>query len=60
MAKMMMLDGSNCWSMSSEKYVKSAVANVEEKLAKSEKDCRAVAILLLSPDIGTGWTIHVN
>ena len=37
LAQMMMSDGSNCWSMSSEKYVKAAVANVEEKLAKSEK-----------------------
>ena len=37
LAKMTMSDGSECWSMSSEKYVKAAVANVEEKLAKSEK-----------------------
>ena len=37
LAKMMMSDGYNCWSMSPEKYVKSAVANVEEKLVKSEK-----------------------
>ena len=37
LAKMMMSDGSNCWSMSSEKHVKAAVANVEEKLSKSEK-----------------------
>ena len=37
LAQMMMSDGSNCWSMSSEKYVKAAVANVEEKLSKSEK-----------------------
>ena len=28
LAKMMMSDGSNWWSMSSEKYVKAAVANV--------------------------------
>jgi len=27
--------GTKCWTMSSEKYVKTAVANVEEKLAKS-------------------------
>ena len=37
LAQMMMPDGSNCWSMSSEKYVKSAVANVEEEISKSEK-----------------------
>ena len=35
--KMILLDGSECWSMSSAKYVKSAVQNVEETLAKSEK-----------------------
>jgi len=28
-------NGRKCWTMSSEKYVKSAVANIEEKLAKS-------------------------
>ena len=37
LAQIMMSDGSNFWSMSSEKYVKTAVANVKEKLAKSEK-----------------------
>ena len=37
MAQMMMSGGSNCWSMSSEKYVKSAVANVKEKISKSKK-----------------------
>ena len=37
LSQMMMSDGSNCWSMSSEKYVKSAVVNVEKKLLKSEK-----------------------
>ena len=60
MAKIMMSDGSNCWYMSSEKYVKAAVASVEEKLAKSEKIFRAVAIFPLSPDIGPRWTIHLN
>ena len=35
LAQMMMSVGSNFWSMSSDKYVKFAVANVEEKLAKS-------------------------
>ena len=35
--KIMISEGSNCWSMSSEKYVKAAVANVEEKLSKSNK-----------------------
>ena len=37
LAQMMMSDGSNCWSMSLEKYVKAPVANVEEKLSKSNK-----------------------
>ena len=37
LAQMMMSDGSNCWSMSSEKYVKAAVANVEEKLSNPKK-----------------------
>ena len=27
--------GTRCWTLSSEKYVKTAVANVEEKLAES-------------------------
>ena len=35
--KMILSDGSECWSMSSAKYVKAAVKNVEETLAKSEK-----------------------
>jgi hypothetical protein len=35
LAKMTMNDGSECWTMSSEKYCKAAVTNVEEKLAKS-------------------------
>ena len=35
LSKMMMNDGQECWSMSSEKYVRAAVANVEEQLAKS-------------------------
>ncbi len=35
LAKMTMSDGSECWTMSSEKYCKAAVTNVEEKLAKS-------------------------
>jgi hypothetical protein len=29
-------EGTKCWSMSSEKYVKAAITNVEEKLAKSD------------------------
>ena len=37
LAQMMMSDGSNFWSMSLEKYVKSAVGNVKKKLAKFEK-----------------------
>ena len=37
LAKMILSDGSECWSMSSAKYVKSAVKNVEEILEKSEK-----------------------
>ena len=35
--EMILSDGSQCWSMSSAKYVKAAVQNVEETLAKSEK-----------------------
>jgi hypothetical protein len=35
LAKMMMDDGNYCWTMSPEAYVKSAVATVEETLAKS-------------------------
>ena len=60
LAQIMMSESSKFCSMSSEKYVKAAVANVEEKLVKYEKNFRAVAILLLSPDIGPRWTIHVN
>jgi hypothetical protein len=30
-------EGTECWTLSSEKYVKTAVANIEEKLAKSGK-----------------------
>ena len=35
--KMILSEGSQCWSMSSAKYVKSAVKNVGETLAKSKK-----------------------
>ena len=35
--KMILSDCSECWSMSSAKYVKSAVKNVGETLAKSKK-----------------------
>ena len=35
--KMILLDGSQCWSISSAKYVKVAVKNVKETLEKSEK-----------------------
>ena len=35
--KMILLNGSECWSVSSTKYVKAAVKNVEEKLAKPKK-----------------------
>ena len=35
MAKAETASGTQCWTLSSEKYVKTAVANVEEKLAKS-------------------------
>ena len=35
--KMILSDGSQCWSMSSKKYVKAAVQNVEETLEKFEK-----------------------
>ena len=35
--KMILSDGSQCWSMSSAKSVKTEVQNVEEALAKSEK-----------------------
>jgi hypothetical protein len=31
------IDGESCWTMTSEKYVKAAVANVEEKLAKTNE-----------------------
>ena len=34
---MILSDGSECWSMSSAKYVRAAVKNVKETLAKSEK-----------------------
>ena len=34
-AKAEMASGTKCWTLSSEKYIKTAVANVEEKLAKS-------------------------
>ena len=34
---MILLDSSQCWSMSSTKYVKAAAQNFEETLAKSEK-----------------------
>ena len=49
LAKMMMSDGSNFWSMSSEKYVKAAVANVEEKLAKSKKRFPSRCNIFLKP-----------
>ena len=35
--KMILSDSLQCWSMSSVKYVKASVQNVEETLAKSEK-----------------------
>ena len=34
-AKAKTANGTKCWTLSSEKYVKTAVANIEEKLAKS-------------------------
>jgi len=37
LGKMTLGDGRECWSMSSEKYCKAAVKNIEEKLAKSGK-----------------------
>ena len=46
--KMILSDGSEFWSISSAKYVKAAVENVEETLSKSEKRLtgRCVAPLL--------------
>ena len=38
--KMNVLDGSQCWSMSSVKYVNAAVKNVKETLVKSEEIAR--------------------
>ena len=35
--KMILSDGSECWSMSSAKYVKAAVKNVDDTLEKSER-----------------------
>ena len=37
LSKMTMDDGTDCWTMSSEKYVKAAVANVEDRLAREGK-----------------------
>ena len=37
LGKMILSDGSDCWSMSSAKYLIAAVKNVEETLEKSEK-----------------------
>jgi hypothetical protein len=36
-ARMKLADGKTCWTMSPELYVKSAVANVEEELARQDK-----------------------
>ena len=45
---MILSNGSECWSMSSAKYIKAEVKNVEETIAKSEKRLtgRCVAPLL--------------
>ena len=42
--EMILLDGSQCWSMSPAKYVKAAVQNVEEKMAKSKKILSGICV----------------
>ena len=49
--KMILSNGSECWSVSSTKYVKSAVQNIEETLANPRRDFQDAVLHHYDQDI---------
>ena len=58
--KMILSEGSQCWSMWSAKYVKTAVQNVKETLSNPRSDCEDAVLYHSDQDIDLKQMIQLN